>query len=255
MPKTITSSSVRRALTLRSPKTRKAPDNDKPLTFANAIKSAPTPSNTRERILHAAVTLLNEDGFSSLTQQRVCERAGIRQSHLTYYFPTRNDLLRETAVYGCEALLSDAVAGAMAGDLTLPKIRELLFVVDESDRKFGRLMAALIVASDEDPRIKPWLASFEIENREKLSAMFVSAGANITPADVELLHAAYVGAVILDIGETSLASIERAQRIVHRAFDLVFANQPMPETPRPLRRSKASPGNIKSAARNLHKTK
>lgn len=193
------------------------------LSWENAIKGAPVPANTRERILHEAVTLLHQEGFAALTQQRVCERAGVRQSHLTYYFPTRNALLREVAVYGCEALLEGMAADIKS--LSLPAIRELMFCADESDRRFGRLMVALIVASDEDTSIKPWLASFEAENRAKLTALLAAAGAKATREDIELLHAAYVGAVMLDIGESSPESLARAQRIVHRAFDIVVSGK------------------------------
>jgi AcrR family transcriptional regulator len=223
------------------------------LSFENAIHAAPVPTSTRERILHAAVTLLHDSGFAALTQQRVCERAGVRQSHLTYYFPTRNDLLRETAVFGCEILLQEAVHDAEAGALTLDAIRNRFFIADESDRRFGRLMTALIVASDEDASIKPWLASFEVENRKKLHAIFHAVNAPVSEEDIELLHAAYVGAIVLDLGEQSDASLERAQRIVHRVLDTITAQYRMPEEPRQIRRSKASSvGSVKTKSRKSH---
>lgn len=200
--------------------------------FTAVVDGLPALANTRDRILHAAVSLLYEDGFASLTQQRVCERAGVRQSHLTYYFPTRNDLLRETAVFGCGAMLESMAAALQARPMTLAQIRDELLTVDETDRKFGRLMVALIAASDEDARIKPWLASFETENRERITAMLRAAGAEISTEDVELLHAAHIGAVMLDIGESSAESLARARNIVHRVFDAVVGV--------PSRRGKAS---------------
>jgi AcrR family transcriptional regulator len=187
----------------------------------NAVSAAPAPTTTRARILHAAVALLNEDGFSALTQQHVCERAGIRQSHLTYYFPTRNDLLRETAVYGCEMMLAAMAAVTEAHQLTLSEVRQHLFSVEKADRSLGRLMVALVAASDEDPRIKPWFGTFEDENRAKLTALLKRVGIDIPDADIELLHAAYVGAMLLDVGESSEKSLARARKIVHYAFDIV----------------------------------
>jgi AcrR family transcriptional regulator len=192
-----------------------------PSSFENAVRAVPVPTKTRERILHAAFLLLNEDGFSALTQQHVCERAGIRQSHLTYYFPTRNDLLRETAVFGCETMLSAMAEVTESHQLTLAEVREYLFSVEEADRGFGRLMAALVAASDEDPRIKPWFGAFEDENRAKLAALLRGIGIDIPDADIELLHAAYVGAMLLDVGESSEKSLARARKIVHYAFDIV----------------------------------
>ncbi len=221
-----------------SPSPSKTAKANKPHAFAAVVEGLPALANTRDRILHAAVSLLYEDGFASLTQQRVCERAGVRQSHLTYYFPTRNDLLRETAVFGCGAMLEAMAESVRAGPMSLQQIRDELLTVDEADRKFGRLMVALIAASDEDTRIKPWLASFEAENRERIGALLRAAGVEIAAEDVELLHAAYVGAVILDIGESSGESLVRARNIVQRVFDAVV------RSPKPRRtsgaRSKAS---------------
>ncbi len=193
-----------------------------PKTFPDAVAAAPPPSTARDRILHAAFLLLNEDGFGALTQTRVAEKAGVRQSHLTYYFPTRIDLLRETAVYGCNAMLAIMSSAIESGMLTLENFRDFL-ISDISDRRFARLMCALIVASDEDQSIKPWLASFENANRDRIQQSFLQLGLDAAREDVELFHAAFVGAVILDLGEANDASLARSQRIVRTAFDRIAA--------------------------------
>ena len=193
-----------------------------PKTFPDAVAAAPQPANARERILYAAVFLLNDEGFSALTQTRVAERAGMRQSHVTYYFPSRNDLLRETAVYGCNAMLAIMASGIESGALTRENFLDFL-ISDVSDRRFARLMTALIVASDEDQSIKPWLASFEQANRESMKHSFGRLGLLITDEDIELFHAAFVGAVILDLGEASEESLARSQRIVRTAFTRIAA--------------------------------
>lgn len=186
------------------------------------------PTNTRERILFAAVEILNTKGFGALTQTCVAERAGVRQSHLTYYFPVRNDLLRETAVYGCNAMLDAMSSGIDSGAITLTNFREFL-TADIHDRRFARLMSALIVASDEDDRIKPWLASFEEANRERLQDSFHKLGIDLSHAALELFHATMVGALILDLGESTAQSLIRTQRIIQQAFDLMLASaQPAP---------------------------
>ena len=210
-----------------------------PVTFQDAVAAAPMPTTARERILRAAVILLNEEGFSALTQTRVAERAGVRQSHVTYYFPARNDLLRETAVYGCNAMLTVMATGIETGVLTLTNFRDFL-VSDVSDRRFARLMTALIVASDEDQSIKPWLANFEQANRESLQQSFRRLGLEIMTEDIELFHAAYVGAVILDLGESSEESLARSQRIVQTAFDRIAERSVQP-APRNAKRKRKTP--------------
>jgi AcrR family transcriptional regulator len=45
-------------------------------------------------ILRAARKILVESGYAALTTRRVAEAAGIRQSNVQYYFPTKTDLVR-----------------------------------------------------------------------------------------------------------------------------------------------------------------
>lgn len=47
----------------------------------------------RERILDAAVRIADRGGIKELTQPKVAKAAGVSQSHLTYYFPHKIDLL------------------------------------------------------------------------------------------------------------------------------------------------------------------
>lgn len=49
--------------------------------------------STREHILDTALTIASSRGLKELTQTNVATAAGVRQSHLTYYFPLKSDLL------------------------------------------------------------------------------------------------------------------------------------------------------------------
>lgn len=198
-------------------RTKRAPS----FSFADALAATPPPQNRREQILHAAVGLLTAEGFGALTQARVAELAAVRQSHITYYFPSRNDLLRETAVYGCNALLSALTAGVTSGVLNRDTLRHVM-TADVHDRRFARLMCALIVASDEDARIKPWLASFDEANIGCLRKIFHHVGIPVTLDEVRFFHASHVGAVIIDLGESTPRSLAHAQRIVGAAFDAIL---------------------------------
>ena len=70
--------------------------------------------DVRARILEAALRLLAERGAHELTQPRVAKAAGVRQSHLTYYFPTRGELLQELARYSIEKLRPDVIYDGLA---------------------------------------------------------------------------------------------------------------------------------------------
>jgi AcrR family transcriptional regulator len=60
---------------------------------ATTSLSSPEKPSTRQRILNAALQIVEEQGIGALTQPKVAKQAGIRQSNLTYYFPHKSDLL------------------------------------------------------------------------------------------------------------------------------------------------------------------
>lgn len=186
-------------------------------------------ASAREKILTAASELLLNDGFSTLTQQAVAARAGVRQSHVTYYFPTRNDLLRATAQFGVETLLDPiAIASAtVAGQSSVDAFRALL-MPDKSDRQWFRLMTGLLIASDEDESIRPWLREFDKRIREKLAAGFSALGYSMTEDQQHFLHATFVGALHLDMQAHSDESFARAERTVAMALDLVLLRSASP---------------------------
>ena len=51
----------------------------------------------RQDIINASLAVLKASGYAGFTQPRVAAEVGLRQSHLTYYFPTRVDLLAAVA--------------------------------------------------------------------------------------------------------------------------------------------------------------
>jgi AcrR family transcriptional regulator len=225
--------------TPRKPAPKKPPRTASgvPKTFPDAIAALPAPTTTRERILLAATAVLNEEGYGALTQSRVAERAGVRQSHITYYFPARVDLLLETAAFSCNAML-DAMSRAVdVGDLTLENFREIL-ISDVSDRRFARLMCGLIASSDEDPRIKRWLAEFEESNRQRLLALFKKIGLHVTIRQIEWFHATFIGVVMLDMAEATPESLARSERIVQSAFARLVSESLTPAAPATVKKPK-----------------
>ncbi len=54
--------------------------------------------HTKEEILAGALATAFEDGLSQLTYGRVAKRLGISDRIVVYYFPTKDDLIREVVV-------------------------------------------------------------------------------------------------------------------------------------------------------------
>jgi len=69
------------------------------------MKIKPEKKNlVREKILASAVKLLEKQGIKKLAQPQIAKEAGVPQGHITYYFPTRADLLLAVADRSMQAV-------------------------------------------------------------------------------------------------------------------------------------------------------
>jgi AcrR family transcriptional regulator len=177
---------------------------------------------TRERLLVAALTVLETEGVHALTQTRVAERAGLRQSHLTYYFPTRGDLLKAIAEFAA----GDG-PGVVRGTEALPPSLAALkaHLADRIvDARMARVMLALTVASDEDPAMKRWMVEFDQRVRATFAEAFERMGLRLAPTELALFHASIVGIAVLHSSEGTEASAREARRLVGLVLDRLAAS-------------------------------
>ena len=181
-----------------------------------------TALGVRERIVDAAVQLLHERGINALTQASVSALAGVRQSHLTYYFPTRNALLQQAVISGVASVLK-ALEGQPGHPTKSPE--QLLQVLEEQlmDRRMPRMMAALVVASEEDPSLKPWLEQFHADMRGHTQRVMNELGLYPSQRAVETYQATLVGALQLDLAASSESSLTRTVAIMRTAFQQLVA--------------------------------
>ena len=175
--------------------------------------------DVRSKILDAALQLVFESGIAALTQPRIAQAAGLRQSHLPYYFPTRAALLEGVAQHMMDGLMKgmQAVAQANAGRGADALARAMGEAV--ADPRRARVMLALVVASDEEPAIKVWLRAFIKRLRGKLALLLGEAG--LDASGVALLHAALVGAAILNVARDDENSRREARNSVRAALELL----------------------------------
>lgn len=119
-----------------------------------ARRQEPAEAGVRERILTAAMEILHDAGIQGLSQVQVARRADVRQSHVTYYFPKRHDLIEAVAVAFVERAfggLEALAAAAGAGDLPGLLARMAAAVADEGHM---RIFTAVIVEADNDARLR-----------------------------------------------------------------------------------------------------
>ena len=138
----------------------------------------------RERILEAALSLLAESGAHELTQPRVAKAAGVRQSHLTYYFPTRADLLQEVARYSI-AMLAGQLAHARVHN---PAQVAHGIAAGSADKRRVRVLLGLVTAADRDPKIRQRLRKFIEELRGMMTPALAQSGLETDPDSVAFFH-------------------------------------------------------------------
>lgn len=166
--------------------------------------------SVRERILEAALGLLAESGAHELTQPRVAKAAGVRQSHLTYYFPTRGELLQEVARYSIEKLAGE-LAHRRPG--SLPEA----IAAGAADKRRSRVMLGLVTAADRDPKIRQRMRKFVAELRARMTPVLGAAGLATDEESVAFFHAVIVGCAVLQIARDNAEARAEARAVLKKA--------------------------------------
>lgn len=161
-------------------------------------------ANVKEAILVAGQELLRESGVAALTQPKVARAAGIKQSHLTYYFPTRAKLLLGIAEYTANAAMAH-VAERLAAK---PERATLAGMVSEImiNGLPPRVVIGLIVAADAEPGIRDSLRELVSNVRARLQSLLAAAGLAASADAALLFHATVVGLAVMHQARMTPAS-------------------------------------------------
>jgi AcrR family transcriptional regulator len=155
-------------------------------------------SDRRAEIIEAGLAIIREFGFAGLTQPRVAARVGVRASHLTYYYPTRMDLLTAVARVAVDRQLSivKRLFGSLESiDQAAIAIAELVMRHDNA-----RVLMALAQAGDEAPQMRVMFRELADGIATELEAFLTRVG-DRPPAvhGARLLHAALVGLAVVTL--------------------------------------------------------
>jgi len=172
----------------------------------------------RQVIIQAGLATLREYGYAGFTQPRVASRAGLRQSHLTYYYPTRVDLLAAVGRDAVDVQLAavDAVLEGASVDTVASAIAKVA-----NQHENTRVMMALAQAADQEPQLR---ALF----RELADGIILRAGRFLkalnpaaTDADARLLHALSVGLAVVNLATGRADGKRRATAVLETALTMI----------------------------------
>jgi len=123
----------------------------------------------RQRILDAALDIVEEQGIAALTQPKVARAAGVRQSHLTYYFPRKADLyvaLLEASHERAGGQEKPPQKGSVSRGWT-EEVAALIL-----DRRRMQFFLGIILAASEEPDLKRVVADHMEMLPKKLGIIF-----------------------------------------------------------------------------------
>ena len=177
----------------------------------------------RKDIVEAGLAILQEQGLAGLTQPRIAARTGLRQSHLTYYYPTRADLLTAVTRAAIEAQLAavrSMVQGASSAEQSATMIAAVTVL-----HKNTRVLAALNQAADQEPAVRPLFNELLDGFIAELGFLLDKLALPVSEARIDLVHALFVGLSIIDLATARHNGQARAEAVLKLAFHLLSGEE------------------------------
>ncbi len=188
--------------------------------------SAPR-EDRRARLVEAGLEILREEGLAGFTQARIAARVDLKQGHLTYYFPTRTDLLvavARTAIDSQLARLEHMVTSATSIDDAVATVTAATL-----SHRNTRVLVAMNQASDQEPGVRELFNQMTDAFVARLSELLQRFGLAASEDAVDMLHALFVGLSVIDLATSRPRGKARNGAALATAFSLLARAQ-TPET-------------------------
>ncbi len=176
-------------------------------------------TTTKDKILQAALKILEESGIQSLTQPAVAKKVAIPQGQLTYHFPKRSDLILAVANLSLNRVAEFIwkQGSKMSGESS-DKIQSLIWDLVK-DHSRARAMLGLVIEADENPDVREMLKQQELRARALIST---ALGVEEDDSMITLVHATMLGFGVI--------SFLRGGNQKNLQKDFMFALKTMRET-------------------------
>ncbi|MDM0070546.1 TetR family transcriptional regulator [Variovorax sp. J31P207] len=177
----------------------------------------------RQALIDAGLQILREEGLAGFTQPKVAARVGLRQGNLTYYFPTRSDLLCAVARAAVDGQLAaaDALVRTTTGvGGTEKAIATLGALVTRHETT--RVLVSLAQAADQEPAVRTLFNELADGLMQRLGELMTKLGIETSPARLDLVHSLLVGLAVVDLATGRRNNKARVKVALDAAFQLLI---------------------------------
>jgi AcrR family transcriptional regulator len=176
-------------------------------------------SDRRDELIEAGLEILREEGLAGFSQARIANRVGLRQGHLTYYFPTRANLL---AAVASKAIVNQlASLGRMVASANSTEAAAKAITAATLNHRNTRVLVALNQAADREPEVRALFNEltdgFVTDLRNLLETLGLEAGEE----RIDMVHALFVGLSVIELATSRARGRERSEAAVLSALSIL----------------------------------
>lgn len=150
-------------------------------------------ADTVQRLTHAAVEVLHEEGFPGLTVRMVASRAGVAPATAYTYFSSKEHLVAEVfwrRLANAPTADAQTVDGSTRTDRVVAVLRAIALLMADEPELAAAVTSALL---GQDPDVEHLRARIGLDIRERIAA---ALGPDADPDEIEALELLYAGALV-----------------------------------------------------------
>jgi AcrR family transcriptional regulator len=181
----------------------------------------------RQTILIAGLDILREEGLSGFTQPKVAAKAGLRQGNLTYYFPTRTDLLVAVARVAVDIQLAAVSRIAHSTSSVAQAAAAMAAATVQHDN--SRILLALNQAADQESAVRALFNELTDGIVRELGDLLGKLMLPRGQAHTDLVHALLVGLSVISLATNRESGEARALAAIKTALTLLASAQSKPD--------------------------
>ena len=178
----------------------------------------------RQRIVKAAITLLETGEYDAIQMRDVAERAGVALGTIYRYFTSKEHLYAAAMLEWASGYPNTGRAGSVSGADDETRLRALMRRAVRAFERYPQMMRAeIVLESSNDPNARALWDEFAAQNTATLTAAMSSTDPDTAAAIVDVANAVMVTRLrSWALGRCTIRDVDKS---VQRALDLLFGAQ------------------------------